>query len=117
MPRKTLYDNLLGHHKGRVEAKAEVADNARCGILVFVQKFFCAGECYLVDVLVDIFGGHTYATVTDSERAGFFVDRNANIKRPCFTLELAERGKSAQLLCGIDCVRHQLAQEYFVIAV
>ena len=67
--------------------------------------------------LLDNFGGHTYATVTDCERAGFFVDSNANIKRPCFTLELAERGKSAQLLCGIDCVRHQLAQEYFVIAV
>ena len=92
-----------------------MTDNAVGGVLVFFEEFLGARESNLVDVFLDVVGCHADAVVADGKGAFFLVDCNGYLEVTKFALELAERGECAEFLGGVDCVRHQLAQEYFVV--
>ncbi len=96
--------NFLGYHECRVEAKAKVSDDARCSVFILGEEFFGARESYLVDILVDVLGGHTYAVVAYGEGAFFFVDRHCYFKLANFALEFAERRQGAYFLRSVYCV-------------
>ncbi len=94
-----------------------MADNACGGVFVFIEELLGAGERYLVDIAVDILGGHAYAGVADSERAGLFVDSHTHIELTDLAFEFAERREGAQLLAGVDGVRDKLTEENLVVAI
>ena len=109
--------HLVGNHKSGIESEAEVTDYVVGVVFVLCQKIFGTGECNLVDVFVNIFGCHAYAVVADCECAGFLIDRNRDLKLAYFAFEIAERRECAEFLSCIDSVRHEFAEEYFVVAV
>ncbi len=109
--------HLLGYHKRRVKPEAEMTDYGIGVVLVFLKKLFCPRKCYLIDIFIYILSRHTYAVVAHCESAGIGVDTHLHFHVAKFTLELSERRQSAQLLGGVDCIRHQFTQKYFVIAV
>ena len=78
-------------------------------------RFVGAGEGYLVEVAVNLLGGHADATVRDGDGSGFLVDTDGDLQVAQFALEIALAGQCLQLLGGVDGVRDNLANEYFVI--
>ena len=57
-------------------------------ILVFLEKFSCRTECYLVDVPVDFFLGHTDSAVDDFQCPVLFVKLYTYGKVTQFPLEI-----------------------------
>ena len=94
-----------------------MTDNGVGTVFIFCQEILGAREGNLIDIFVNILGCHTDAVITDGKRAGLFIDFDIHTCVAHLTLEIAERCKSIQLLGGVDCVRHQLAQKDFVVAV
>ncbi len=94
-----------------------MAYDAVGAILILGQKLFGAGECYLIDVFVEIIGIHAYTAVADGECAGFLIHCHADIECAQFALELAEARERAQFLCGVHSVADELAQKYFMVAI
>ena len=115
--RERAYLHLGRDHEGRVEAQTEVADDGVGRVLVFGKEFLGAGEGNLVDVFVDVLGGHAYAAVGDGEGAFLLVDGDRDVEVAQLALIFAERRERAQLLGGVDGVAHQLAQKNLVVAV
>ena len=109
--------NLVGHHERRVKSETEVAYDSLSIVFILGEEVFCSRESNLVDILVDLFSGHADAVVTHSERAGFLVDGNGYLEVACITLEVAEVGKSAEFLAGVDSIRHQFAEKNLMVAV
>ncbi len=109
--------HAVGHHKCRVEAQTKVADDGRSVVLVFLQEVVCAREGYLVDVFVDLLRRHADAPVADGERLRLLVGRDAHGEVAELALEVALHRERFQLLRGVDCVAHNLAQENLVVAV
>lgn len=109
--------NLFGHHECRVESEAEMADDGVCVVLVFFQEFLGTRECYLVDVFLDVVGGHADAMVGHGKCACLLVDSNLHTHIVERALEVAESGESFQFLGRVDGIGYQFAQKDFVIAV
>ena len=114
---KRVDSHLVGNHERRVETQTEVAYDIIGVVFVFGKKIFSAREGYLIDVFVDIVGSHAYAVVAHGESSGFFVDCYCDLELAHLALEIAKRCKGAQFLSGIDCIRHQLAEKYLVVAI
>ena len=83
--------HFVRDHERRVEPQTEVADDRL--ILVLGHELLGAREGDLVDVAVDLVGRHADSAVGDREQPLVGVHRN------------------------VDCVRHQFAQEDFVVGI
>lgn len=59
--------HLLARHEGRVEPKAEMADELLVVVLKPFQEIAGPGEGHLVDVLLHLFGRHAHAVVREGE--------------------------------------------------
>ena len=67
--------HAVGDHERGIEAKSEVADDVgRVIALVFGQEVLRAGEGDLVDVAIDLLGGHADAAVGDMDGLVVLVD-------------------------------------------
>ena len=84
-------------------------------VFVFVQKVRRTAEGYLVDVFLHLVGGHAYTAVFHRQGLLFAVHGNLYGQVAGLALQFASRSEGFQLLCCIDGVRHQLAQEYLVV--
>ena len=63
--------HFVGHHKGRVKAKAEVAYQVLLYVFVFVQEVRRTAEGNLVDILLHLLCSHAYTAV--AHRQGFLL--------------------------------------------
>ena len=71
--------DLVGHHKGGIEAKTEVTNDAALVVpFVVLQKFFRAGESHLIDVFFHFFGSHADAIIGKADLFRFLVKRDSN---------------------------------------
>ena len=86
-------------------------------ILVLGHELLGAREGDLVDVAVDLVGRHADSAVGDREQPLVGVHRNADRQVAQFTLHFAARSQCFEFLRGVDCVRHQFAQEDFVVGI
>ena len=86
-------------------------------LLIFVKKIVGAREGYLIDILVDLLGGHAYAAVRDGDRAGILVDLHFHLQVAQFALEVALGGQRLQLLRGIYGVAYDLTDEDLVVGI
>ena len=86
-------------------------------VFIFLKEFAGAGEGYLVDVAVHLVGCHTDTVVGDLEGLFLLVQFDRYFQLAGLAGECACRCEGFELLVGIDCIGHQLAQEYFVVAV
>ena len=70
------------HHKGRIEAQPEMADNLFLAglVLVFFQEIRCAGECNLVDIFLHLVRGHAKAVVDKFQGLFFRVYYNLDLR-------------------------------------
>ena len=107
--------HLVRDHERRVEPQTEVADDRL--ILVLGHELLGAREGDLVDVAVDLVGRHADSAVGDREQPLVGVHRNADRQVAQFTLHFAARSQCFEFLRGVDCVRHQFAQEDFVVGI
>ena len=94
-----------------------MADDGVGVVFVFIYKLFRAWEGYLVDILVDVVGGHAYATVGDGECAGFFVDLDFDTHFAELTFVFAEWREGLELLGGVDGVGYKFAEKYLIVGI
>ena len=85
--------------------------------LVFIEELCRARKCNLVDVFIDLFFGHSDASVPDGEGLGFFVANDLDGGVAFDRRDFSKLRQCVALLRCIDCVRYQFPQEYLVIAV
>ena len=114
-PAQGIDGNLACHHKCRVESETEMAYDIL--VLVFLEEFACGGECYLVDIPVNLLGGHSYAVVGDCQYFIVLVEGDFDLQVPVFAGEFSRAGESLELLAGIDRIGDELAQEDFVVRI
>ena len=62
------------HHKRRIEAQTEVANDGGRIVFVFFEEVSSSRESDLVDIAVNLFCRHTNTLVADGECASFFVN-------------------------------------------
>ena len=108
--------HLLGDHEAGIEAQAEVANDGVAFLFVFFEEVFGAGERHLVDIALDLIGGHADAVVGDRERVGFAVDPDADGGFGALAAVTAHGGH-APLANGIDAIAHQFPQKDLMAAV
>lgn len=94
-----------------------MADDGSGIVLVLIQKFLGAGEGNLVDVFIDVLGGHSYAMIGNSESAFFLINSDTDIELPQLSLKFSEGRESAYLLSGINSIADKLTQEDLMIAI
>ena len=92
-----------------------MADDGGCVVLVFFNELFSAGEGDLVDIFVDLFGGHTDTAVGDFDRIVIETDMYGQISQ--FSFELTDGSQCFQLLRCINGVRYQFTKKNFVITI
>ena len=115
-------DHLVGHHKGAVEAQAEVADDAGALALavlgVLGDEVGRAGEGHLGDVLDDLLLGHADAVVDEGERALLRIGDHVDaVGRIVLRLGLAVVYQPAILADGVAAVGDELAHEDVFIGI
>ncbi|KAG1247835.1 hypothetical protein G6F65_019948 [Rhizopus arrhizus] len=113
--------DLVRHDERRIDAHAELADQLRILLLVARQlgkEFPRAGTCDRAQVGHGLFPRQADPVVRNRDRAGGLVvaDGNGQFAIAFQQLGLVD-GFKAQLVAGVRCVRHQLAQEDFLVAV
>jgi len=121
-PRAARLDaDAVGHDEAAVKAHAELADQLRILLLVAFERgheFARAALGNRAQVSDRLVSRHADAVVGDGDRLGFGVERNAHFQVRCV---LEQRGivqrLEAQLVAGVGCVGHQLAQENFLVRV
>ena len=96
--------DLFGNHKRRVETKAEMSDYGICDVLVLVEEVACTRKCNLVDVLVNFFGGHTYAVVADGDGLCVLVNRYLYFDVVGISFVFARLRQGFKFLTCIYCV-------------
>ena len=109
--------HFLGHHKGAVEAQTEMADDGVGILLVFLEEVVGAREGNLVDILVNLLGGHTDAAVADGQRASVLVHFNLYLEFAHFAGKFTLGGQRLEFLRGIYGVADEFAQEDVVVTV
>ena len=74
-----LTENLyfFAYHESGVETQAEVTNDSLRFVLVLVEELLGTAKRYLVDVLIHLFGSHTYAVITHRQRLFIFINRYA----------------------------------------
>ncbi len=109
---------LIRHHKGRIEAEAEMPDNLFLAglVLIFFQEIRGAGECNLVDVFLYFLGRHAQAVVNELQCLLFRVHQDLDLwliifGKPVFPhqIQLLQFGN------GVAAVRNQFPVENVVV--
>ena len=109
--------HFIGYHEGAVEAQTEMADDGFGFVFVLIDELFGAGESYLVDVAVDLIGGHAYAVVGDGERFLTLINNDAYAQVAQVAFGIADGGEGFEFLCGVYGVGNQFTEEDLVVAV
>ena len=116
----SLGDNgqLIGHHKGGVEAHAELTDDINVLVLVVLLEIQRTGVCDGAQILLQLFLGHTDAVILHGQDAVFLIagDEDAEI-----ALVHAHGGVGqaliVQLINGVRSIGNQLPQEDLFIGI
>ena len=110
--------NFLGHHKGRVEAHAELTDDVDVIALVLGLEIEGAGLGDGAQVLFQIFLGHADTVIGDGQGAGFLIGLDMDLQ-VIFRNADAGVGQALEiaLIAGIGCVGNQLTQEDIAVGV
>ena len=116
-PGQRFYNHLLRYHECRIETKTEMTYDVACDILIFLYKLTCTGKGYLVDILVYLFTGHTYAAVCNRKCVALFVTGHAHRKIPKFSLQFSGTCQSLDFLCSIHCICHYFPKENLVVRI
>ena len=109
---------LIGHHKGRVEAHAELTNDIDVFVLVVLFEIQRAGVSNGAQILLQLFLGHTDAVILHGQDAVFLIagDEDAEI-----ALVHAHGGVGQaliiQLVDGVRSVGNQLPQEDLFIGI
>ena len=119
LPAHRIDLHLGGHHERRIEAQAEMADDAAVFAflaLILLEEFLRAGKRDLTDILDDLVLGHADAVIDDFQRGGGLVDDHVHaviVARGRFALE------REQLILGdrVAAVGHNLAQENILVGI
>ena len=93
-----------------------MADDSRL-ILVFLEELARAGECYLVDILIDLLLCHTDTAVDNLKGTGLGVSLDVDCQIAEIALELAGRSQSLEFLGGIHRIGDQLANENVAVRI
>ena len=118
-----LDDDLVGHHEGRIEADAELADQRlRLGPGVLggelVEKGFGAGAGDRAEACGQILAGHADAVVGDGQGLGVLVERDRDREGRAVGDELGLGDRLvAQLLAGVGGVGDEFADEDFPVGI
>ena len=116
----SLGDNgqLIGHHKGGVEAHAELTDDINVLVLVVLLEIQRTGVGNGAQVLLQLFLGHTDAVILHGQDAVFLITGDEDTE---IALVHAHGGVGqaliVQLVDGVRSVGDQLAQEDFFIGI
>ncbi len=110
--------DAIRHHEGRVEADAELADQAGAFfgfVLAFVetgQEGLGAGPGDGAEIVDQLLPLHADAGVTHGEGRGRLVRRDPDHRRVALGQQFRPRDRLiAQLVAGVRCVGNQLPQE------
>ena len=108
--------DAVGHHKGRVEAEPEMADDVGgVGALVFGQEILGARKSDLVDVFVHLLGRHPDAVVDHADGFVLLVDLYLDGQVAQLAVGLAETDQPLDFLRGVHGVRNKFAKEYLIV--
>ena len=94
-----------------------MSDDGSGIVFILFKEFLSTGKCNLVDVFVDIFGGHAYSVVADGKSAGFFVHSHFYIHLSELSLEFAKGREGLELLSRVDSIAHELAKENLMVGI
>ena len=110
--------HAVGNHEGGVESESEVADDISGVVaLVLGEEVLRTGEGDLVDVAIDLLGGHADATVDDMDGLVVLVDFHVNGEVAQFAVGIARTNERLELLGGVHRVGNQFSKENLVIGV
>ena len=110
--------DILGDHVRRIEAEAEVPDDAFAArLLVLFQKVGRARKGDLGDVLFHLLLVHADAVVFHAQCAGVFVDGDLDAVLRIVCRGLAEIDELFEFRDGVDAVCHDLAQKNVLIRI
>ena len=111
--------HVFGHHKGRVETQAKLTDDliGIFGVFEFLHKFCCAGECNLIDVLFDLFGGHPETFVGDGDGLLFLVESHLHGDVSEFAGVLTKRSQSLDFLRSVYRVGDEFPKENLMVGI
>ena len=87
-PAESIYCNLVGDHKGGVEAESEVTYYISYLVLIFLKKLARGGKGNLVDILVKFLLRHTYTVIYNAEFVFLFVKFYLHLDFAEFALEI-----------------------------
>lgn len=111
----------LGHDERRIEAHAELADQAGItGAIAgeLAEEFARAGTGDGAQVADGLVAVHAHAVVADADRPGLAVGFDPDAQIAVAGIEgIVVQRLEAQLVAGIGCVGNQLAQEDVAVAV
>jgi hypothetical protein len=113
--------HLVGHHEGRIEADAELADQVGIGFLALFECFeelARAGARDGAEVLDQLRARHADAGIRHRQRACFLVPAHLDPQLGLVAVQrrVGERFE-AELVAGIGGIRHQLAQEDVLVRI
>ena len=114
--------DLLGRHEGRVEADAELADEAGVGVVALllegVQEGLGAGMGNGAEVLDQLGAAHADAVVLEGDGASLVVGGDVDLEREIGVEDvLLDELEVAELLEGVARVGDQLADEDLAVGV
>ena len=116
----SLGDNrqLIGHHKGGVEAHAELTDDINVLVLVVLLEIQRTGVCDSAQILLQLFLGHTNAVILHGQDAVFLIAGDENTE---IALVHAHGGVGQaliiQLINGVRSIGDQFPQEDLFIGI
>ena len=115
------HSHLVRHHKGGIEAHAELADDVQLrvvGVLGLLLKLQRAALGNGAQVVLHLFLGHADAVVRHGEGPGFLVGDHNNLEiLPVQPHLLIGQSPIRQFVNGVAGVGNQLPQENFLVGV
>ena len=111
--------DVVGHHEGRVEANAELADNVALGVLIqLLTELEGTAGGDDAQILLQIGIVHADAVVADGEGAGLLIGADGDGEiLPLHAHLLIRQGAVAQLVDGVGGVGQNLPQEDLLMGV
>ena len=104
-------------HECRIEPKSKVSYYAVQLVFIFLQKFTCAGECNLVNILINFLWSHSDTAVGNSQYVGFVIIGNFYCQISKFSFIISLAGNGLHLLRSIYCIGYQLSKKNFMIRI
>ena len=114
---KRSNNDFFRNHKSRVETKTKMPYNGISCIFVFCKKFLCSGECYLVNVFINIISIHTNTMIRYSKSPCIFIDWYNHFQITKFSFIIAERWQSLDFLCSINSIWNKFSEKNLMITI